>query len=440
MGGTALAGVVPSLLRSGVTAIHAIRLCFPSLSTGTVFLDNAGGSQVPIGVADAARECLLFGNAQVGGAYGPSLASAATIRGAHALVARMSNTASVDHAIIGHSTSSLARMLAAAYVQAGPRDGRDRVVVCMHGHESHVGPWLGLEKHGWSVVPWTGIPVSGEAYAKSVEPLLGPRVKLVVFPHVSNILGSVTDARMIADLAHRAGARVVVDGVAFAPHRAVDVRALGADWYAWSTYKVYGPHAAVLAGTSEAMEEVRGPNHFFIPDRDWPRKFELGGVPQETCAAIEALGGYLRLLADGVVSPAPGVASRGEAIDRGVIERAYGVMTALELVLQERLLEGLKTVPGLKILGPESPSADRVPTVSVVIRGRSSRDIAVSANAAGLGMRYGHFYSHRLVRALLPEADPDDGVVRISLVHYNTPAEVDAAVAFLDAAARRGAA
>ncbi|MBL8964237.1 MAG: aminotransferase class V-fold PLP-dependent enzyme [Phycisphaeraceae bacterium] len=426
-----------------MTDIHAIRSCFPSLSTGTVFLDNAGGSQVPVGVADAARECLLHGNAQVGGSYGPSLASAGTIRAAHAFVARMSNAASDELAIIGPSNSALSRLLAGAYADTGPRDGRDHLVVCLHGHESNIGPWLALEKRGWTVVPWTDLPVAGEAYARSVTPHLGPRVRLVVFPHVSNILGSVTDARLIADLAHRAGARVVVDGVAFAPHRAVDVRALGADWYGWSTYKVYGPHASVLVGTRDAMVEVVGPNHYFIPDSAWPKKFEIGGVPQESCAAIVGLGGYLRFLADGALAPAGGVKPNSVAwgdapIDRETITRAFDVMAAMERPLQRRLIEGMRAVPGLRILGPQDDGRDRVPTVSAVIEGRSSRAVATAANALGLGMRHGHFYSHRLVRALLPGGDPEDGVLRISLVHYNTPDEVDAAVTFLDRAARRG--
>ena len=109
---------------------------------------------------------------------------------------------------------------------------------------------------------------------------------LVAFPHVSNLLGEIVDVAEVTSLAHQSGARVVVDGVAYAPHRAIDVASWKVDWYAYSAYKVYGPHMAVLWGRSDALAELTGPNHFFIPDDEVPYKFEIGGPSHEGCAGI----------------------------------------------------------------------------------------------------------------------------------------------------------
>ena len=406
-----------------VPSIEGVRAAFPALASPTVFLDNAGGSQLPGCVVEGMRMYLAGSYAQIGGSYPESLRAAAVVHDAHVLMARWANAADESHAILGPSDSTLVRMLADAYLDAGPNDGRDEIIVNVNGHESNVGPWVRLEKFGWKVTRWTDLPVAGDGFVGSLREKLSERTKLVVFPHVSNILGSIVNVRAIADLAHDAGARVVVDGVAYAPHRAIDVQAFKADWYSWSTYKVFGPHAAVLVGSAEAMAEVTGPNHFFMPANAWPKKFELGGVSHEACAGIAAVQPYLRFLA--------GMGEKAEMVDRATIVRAMGVMAEMELGLQERLICGLLGISGLSILGPVESGASRVPTVSFLMAGKASRAVATAANARGLAMRFGQFYSHRLVSGLVPGGDVEDGVMRISLVHYNTGAEVDAVVAFL---------
>ncbi|MCK6476190.1 MAG: aminotransferase class V-fold PLP-dependent enzyme [Phycisphaerales bacterium] len=411
--------------------IQDIRAQFPSLASTTVFLDNAGGSQVPRGVAEAVERYYHQSCAQLGGEYPESVEAAAVVGDAHALMGRWANASGPDNVILGASDSLLVRMLADAYLDAEPSNDRRQIIVSPHGHESNVGPWLRLARFGWEITPWNDLPVADDGYARSIEPLLSARTRLVVFPHVSNILGSIVDVRAIADRVHAAGGRVVVDGVAFAPHRPVEVSAFGADWYSWSTYKVYGPHAAVLVGTSEAMAEVTGPNHFFIEKDSWPKKFELGGVPRELCAAMLGVQPYLRFLAG---SAACG--SDQPLVDRSTIERACIQMARLEAPLQEQLIHGLREIGGVRVVGPLDTGESRVPTVSFTVDGLSSRTIAERANREGLGLRYGHFYSHRLVEHLLPGRDPEDGVVRISLLHYNTPEEVARAIEFVSRVAR----
>jgi selenocysteine lyase/cysteine desulfurase len=220
-------------------------------------------------------------------------------------------------------------------------------------------------------------------------------------------------------LAHAAGARVVVDGVALAPHRALDVQAWNADWYVYSCYKVYGPHMGALFGTNEALSELEGPNHFFLPS-DSIYKFEIGGVSHEGCAGLLAVSRYLRWLAGG---------DAGEAA-RADIERAFSIMTDLELPLQQRLIKYLQEKPEVRLLGPAHGGPERISTISFVPLSRRPRDVVAKIDERGIGIRWGHMYAYRLCRAL--GIDTDEGVVRVSMVHYNTQDEIERLIAALD--------
>jgi selenocysteine lyase/cysteine desulfurase len=248
----------------------------------------------------------------------------------------------------------------------------------------------------------------------------------VAFPHVSNLLGRVEDAQAITKTAHEAGARVVIDGVAYAPHLSMDVAALEADWYAYSMYKVFGPHMAALFGKTEAIEELEGPNHFFIPRTEIPYKFEPGGPSHEGCAGLLALWSYL--------APLSG-RSAHEAPSRDGIEGAYRRISELENALQARLIEYLRSKPNLRIIGPEQTSPNRVAPVSFVHRHKRSAEIVRAVNAKGYGIRFGHFYAYRMCDRLTQEGvlhDPEDGVVRASMLHYNTLEEIDGLIECLE--------
>jgi selenocysteine lyase/cysteine desulfurase len=214
---------------------------------------------------------------------------------------------------------------------------------------------------------------------------------------------------------------VVADGVAYAPHRAVDVDAWDVDWYVYSTYKVFGPHMAVLYGRGDALAELPGPNHDFIPRDDLPYQFEPGGANHEGCAGLLALGDYLKLLA--AVEP-------GAPLDRAVIETAFAHAAALEQPPTARLLEYLRGKPGVRVIG--SPVADehRVGTVSFVHERLSSREITAAVDRSEIAIRHGHMYARHLCLALgLPV---EDGVVRVSLVHTNTMGEIERLLEVLD--------
>ena len=400
----------------------SLRERFPALSSTTVFLDNAGASQVPACVIDAMAAYLRGSYAQLGGDYPESRAAKHTIDAAHAMVKLLLNAQGVGEAILGPSTSALCNMLAACYADVLHEEpDRNEIVVSTAGHESDVGPWMRLTKRGFTVRPWPIHAPSATLRLEDLLPLLGQRTRVVAFPQVSNILGEIVDvARVVQAVKAACGqrARVLVDGVAFAPHRPMDVRAWGCDWYAYSTYKVYGPHMAALFGRHEALHELTGPNHDFIDRKAHPYKFELGGVNHEGCAGLVALADYLCVAAD---APAP--------VTRETIVRAFEVFTELELPLQARLMEHLSRAKGVRVWGPAHAHASRVSTISFTREGTPSATIARALNARGLGVRYGNFYSARLCDEL--GLDRTNGVVRASLVHYNTPDEVERLIAAL---------
>ncbi|MFO0874800.1 MAG: aminotransferase class V-fold PLP-dependent enzyme [Phycisphaerales bacterium] len=406
----------------------AIRAHFPGLAGDTVVLDNAGGSQVPGVVIEAIATYFRESYVQLNAGYPRSIRATQTVRDAHAWINRLMNGSRVGETILGPSSTQLCHMLAGCHAKV-LRPG-DEIVIAECGHEANIGPWLALADRGVRLRWWHvdddpfGCPLA------SLEPLLNSRTHLVCFPHVSNLLGGIVDVERVTRLAHEHGAKVVVDGVAFAPHRAIDVEAWGCDWYVWSTYKVYGPHMGALFGRAEALAELTGPNHFFIPRESIPYKFEVGGASHEGCAGLVALEPYLAALIGQPVPARPADLPDGGAapplLDRAGIEAAFEHMTLLELPLQRRLIDGLASIRGVRLLGPTSHGAERVATVSFVHPRVPSRSIAAFANKRNIGFRSGHMYAYRLCEAL--GIDPLDGVVRISAAHYNTIEEIDLAV------------
>jgi cysteine desulfurase family protein (TIGR01976 family) len=397
----------------------ALRRRFPALAAGDVLLDNAGGTQVPLAVADRVRAYMLESFVQVGADYAVARAATATVARARATVEALMG-AGPGQVALGPSTSALCAMLADCYRRA-PRTGRNEIVVSEAGHEANLGPWARLAREGFEVRTWRLDRARQECQIEELERLVSERTLVVALPHVSNLLGQIERLAEAVEIAHRAGARVAIDGVAYAPHRAMDVAAWGVDWYVFSLYKVFGPHMAALYGSREALAEIEGPNHFFVDARDVPYKLELGGVLHEGCAGVLGLGDYLPAVADRDLE---------EPLRRETVVEAFARIEALERPLTERLLGFLRSRTDVRIMGPAEAGPARVPTVSFVHARRPSKEIALAANAAGLGIRYGHFYAYRLATAL--GLDPDDGVVRTSLVHYNSPEEIERLIAFLE--------
>lgn len=395
-----------------------LRRQFPALAGETVFLENAGGSQVPKMVADRVRSYMLESYVQLGAGYELSQRSTRLVADAHDLV-RLLMGGGDGEVILGPSTSALLQMLAGCYARV--LEPGSEVIVAQSGHEANIGPWVRLERLGVRLRWWQLDRNTHTCSLAQLEELLNEKTVLVAFPHVSNLLGEIVDVAAITERVHVAGARVVVDGVAYAPHRAMDVDSWDVDWYAYSTYKVYGPHMAALWGCRDAVDDLtHGPNHFFIEDT--PYRFELGGPSHEGCAGILGLADYLSLVAGVEAQP----------LDRPAVERAFEIMTACEQPLQARLLDYLGSRSDVRVVGPARDGPDRVGTISFVHVKKAAREITEVVDRSGIAIRHGHMYAYRLCEAL--GLDPVDGVVRVSLVHYNTPGEIERLIEVLESA------
>ncbi|MEZ5317140.1 MAG: cysteine desulfurase-like protein [Vicinamibacterales bacterium] len=388
---------------------------FPALSSDWAFMDNAGGSQVLAVVVDRIREYLTTSNVQLGASYGVSVLAARRQREAQASVAEWLNAHDPCEVVMGPSSTMLLQTLARGLAPSlGPGD---EIVVTRVDHESNIGPWMALESRGVTVKVWE---FDRERYVldlERLERLMTPRTRLVAVTHASNILGAIVPVAEIARRVHQRGAQICVDGVAYAPHRAIDVRAWNVDYYVCSFYKVFGPHHAVLYGRRDRLLALANQYHYFIPEDRIPYKLQPGNPNYELSYGAAGIADYLVALGERA-GAAPGDSRRAR------IEAAYAGIARHEAALAARLLEFLASRQAVRLLGP--PTADpavRVPTISFVVRGVTPDTIVGATDRRRIGIRHGDFHARRLVEAL--DLDPASGVVRVSLVHYNSIREVD---------------
>lgn len=395
-----------------------VRSQFPALGDGWAYFDNAGGSQVLRPVADRVAEYLLTTSVQTGASYETSQRATARLAEARTRMARFINANRPVEIVFGHSTTVLVRFLATA--MASQFLPGDEIVVTRFDHESNIGPWVGLEARGVVVRFWEIDKATLVPRLEDLEALMGPRTKLVCVTHASNILGTINPVREIADLVHRRGARICIDGVAFAPHRAIDVQALDCDFYVFSLYKTYGPHLAVLYGKHDHLLELDGLYHYFYGKESVSAKLEPGNANYELAWGSGAIVDYIETLGGGA--------------DRAAIERGFEVIAEHEEKLAEHLLSWLRQRNDVRIFGEAGAEKEiRVPTVSFTIDGFDPKAIIAHTDQARIGIRHGDFHSRRLIDAL--ELGPG-GVLRVSLVHYNTIDEVDRLTTVLDQAVR----
>ena len=272
-----------------------VRSQFPALAGEWTYLDNAGGSQTLVGVADRVRDYLLSTNVQLGASYAVSRQAGERVAEATRAVAAMINAGDEREVVIGPSTTQLLANLALA--MRSQLVVGDEVIVTDCDHEANIGPWVRLADQGVTVKTWKVDPDTLQLRASDLEALLTERTRLVAFTHASNILGTVNPVADITRLVHERGARVCVDAVSYAPHRALDVRAWDVDYYVFSSYKVYGPHLAVLYGKRELLEGLATINHAFVPDDDVPRKLQPGSVNYELSYGLLGVAEYFEALA-----------------------------------------------------------------------------------------------------------------------------------------------
>ena len=391
-----------------------VRADFPILGTKIngrplVYLDNAASTQKPLAVTEAIERCYAEYYANVErGVHTLSQRSTAAREQARETVRRFLNARSAEEVIFLRGTTEAINLVASSWGRKNVGPG-DEILITGLEHHSNIVPWVMLCEERGAHLKVAPLDDSGAVRLDEFERLLSPRTRIAAFAHISNSLGTVNPVRRMAELAHRAGAVVLVDGAQAAPHLPLDVQALGCDFYAFSGHKVYGPSGiGVLWGRSELLEAMP----------PWQ-----GG------------GGMIRTVSFEKVTYAP-PPHRFEA-GTPFIEGAIGLAAALEYVSalgleavaawESELLalatERVSEIPGVTLVGTATAKAA---VLSFTLDGVHPHDVGTVLDQAGIAVRAGHHCAQPVMERFRVPA-----TARASFGLYNTPEDVDALVAAL---------
>jgi cysteine desulfurase family protein (TIGR01976 family) len=397
---------------------EALRAEFPALQRARsfVFFDNAAGAQVPQLALDAVNRHLLDHNVQRGGRYAQSLAVDDSIAHARASVAAFVGARRPEEIAFGMNATSFIRLMSLAIGQTLRE--RDEIIVTDLDHEANVATWLALAGSG-AKFQWWKTRGDGCLHSEDLAPLLSRRTRLVACSAASNALGSITNLGAVAHLAHAAGAELFVDAVHFGPHAPLDVQALGCDYLVCSGYKIFAPHMGFMWGRYELLRALPTFREEFIADEP-PGKIEAGTFVYENVAGMDAVVNYLARIGRRVTgrAGAPEVPTLREDTRHAMQAiQSYERTLSLELA---RVLEDC----GARIYGLDDPARvpERVPTFCFNMPGLLPQAVTEAAARAAIGIRDGHMYAPRLMARL--GLARESGAVRVSLVHYNTRAEI----------------
>jgi cysteine desulfurase family protein (TIGR01976 family) len=393
-----------------VSPVEAIRASFPALErrhggTPVAYFDGPGGTQVPQAVVDAMSDYLFRHNANTHWVYPTSVETDEALAAARGALADFLGGRPSEIAFGANMTTltfHLGRALGRRFTPG------DEIVVTELDHHANVDPWRQLAKERGLVVKTVRFRTeTGQLDMDDLAGALGKKTRLLAIGAASNALGTKSDVRRAADLAHATGALVFVDAVHYAPHAVVDVAALGADFLACSAYKFYGPHLGVLWGRQTLLEGLDLPKLEPAPENA-PDRLETGTQNHEGIVGAAAAVDFLASLAEGK--------------DRRV--RLSTAMTALHergQRLVEALWSGLLAIDGVTLYGPP-PTEARTPTVAFTVRGRDSEDVARALVDRAVFVSNGDFYATTVVRRL---GHADDGFVRAGCACYTTLDEVN---------------
>ncbi|ANP38798.1 NifS [Phaeobacter gallaeciensis] len=400
--------------------IDFVRGQFPAFAEptlqGQAFFENAGGSYTCKPVIDRLMRYYTQRKVQP---YAPYEAS--TLAGAEMDEARQRLAAilgvDTDEVSFGPSTTQNTYVLAQAFRQfLSPGEA---IIVTNQDHEANTGPWRRLAEEGIEVREWKIDPATGHLDPADLETLLDENVRLVCFPHCSNVVGEINPVTEITALCHAAGAFVCVDGVSYAPHGLPNVGELGPDIYLFSAYKTYGPHQGIMVIRRALGEILPNQAHYFNGDVLYKR-FTPAGPDHAQVAASAGMADYIDALCDHHGGPTEDAAARAGFV--------HDLMRDHEVKLLQPLLDELKDRNDLRLIGP-SDAAVRAPTVAVAVN-RSGAGLAEELAGHGIMAGGGDFYAVRALSAM--GVDPEQGVLRMSFTHYTNENEVTQLIEALD--------
>ena len=395
-----------------------IRSLFPALhqKPDFIFFDNAAGAQIPQGVFDAVYGHLLHNNVQRGGRYAKSMEVDATIARARESVGVLINARHSDEIAFGMNATSFLRLLSLAIGRS--LETRNEIIVTDLDHEANIATWLQLEREGAKIL-WWKMREDNNLHVEDLVALLTAKTRLVACTIASHGLGTIVDVAAVAALAHSAGAEVVLDCVHYAPHALIDVQAFDCDYLVCSGYKIFGPHMGFMWGRLELLNALPTFREEFIPDAP-PGKIEAGTFIYENVAGMAAAVAYLETLGAALT---PEETTEEPTPRRATLVRAMAAIRDYEATLSLEMLAVLKAA-GAVVYGINDPArvTGRVPTLCFNLPNIAPALVTETMAKRGIGIRDGHMYAPRLMKRLGVKLET--GVVRASLLHYNTIQEI----------------
>ncbi|MEX0284884.1 MAG: aminotransferase class V-fold PLP-dependent enzyme [Paracoccaceae bacterium] len=398
-----------------------VRAQFPAFSQpalqGQAFFENAGGSYTCQQVIDRMFRFYTERKVQPYAPYEASRLGGEEMDEARTRLAAIMGV-EADELSFGPSTTQNAYVLSQAFRQwMSPGEA---IIVTNQDHEANTGPWRRLEADGIEIREWKIDPVTGHLNPEDLEGLLDEQVRLVCFPHCSNVVGEINPVAEVTAIAHAAGAFVCVDGVSYAPHGLPNVGQMGPDIYLFSAYKTYGPHQGIMVVRRSVGEHLPNQGHVFNGDTLFKR-FTPAGPDHAQVAASAGMADYLDTLHDHHGGPG------GSAADRAGF--VHDLMRAHEVKLLQPLLDMLKERNDLRLIGT-AQAEQRAPTVAVAQNRMGGAEAAAKLAEHGVMCGGGDFYAGRPLQAM--GVPLDSGVLRVSFVHYSTEDEVAQAMRALD--------
>jgi cysteine desulfurase family protein (TIGR01976 family) len=406
-----------------VIDVDLVRTRFPALSSGTVFLDNPGGTQIARSALWRMERYLKSTNANHGGAFKASRESDAVVAEARSAAADFLNAPRPEEVVFGPNMTTLTLQLSRSLgrtLSAG-----DEIVVTRLDHDANVAPWLLVAEDRGATIRWVDVDPSDCTWSlDALRSAVGSRTRIVAVGWASNAAGTVNDVTGACRIAREAGALSYVDAVHWAPHGPIDVQAVGCDLLACSAYKFFGPHLGLLWGRYELLDSLTAykvrPAGNLPPD-----KFETGTQSFEAVAGMLGAVEYLAWIGDTFgASHRERLATRFSG-RRLALKAGMEAIRELEASLTAGLADRLAAVKGLRVRGitDRARFGARVPTFSFTLDGRTPRQVAEELDRDGIAAWDGNYYALELSERLGLEAT--GGMVRVGAVHYNTLEDLD---------------
>lgn len=329
----------------------------------------------------------------------------------------------ISELTIGPSTSINTYVMAQA-IGSGWQAG-DEIIVTNQDHEANSGVWRRkADEKGVTIRQWQVDSKTGLLDIEQLQSLLNDKTRWLFCSHCSNIVGTSNPIAKIARLVKSASqAKVFVDAVAYAPHHISDLKALGVDAYVFSLYKVFGPHQSLLYVNREIRDQLSSQVHYFLAGNP-AKDFNPAGPQHAQVAGCAGVIDYFNCLHDHHFGASDASSTRK-------MQNLYALIQQHENQLSATILEYLSQRTDIRLIGKDHINDnDRAPTIAFKPLKQSAESLAHQLQNAGIGTENGNFYAHRLISDL--DIDPEDGVVRLSLLHYNRQQDADRIVQQLD--------